>query len=200
MSASFEYALHPRPIGGVNHEHRRTSKERSASLEAREIDIAIGERDMETNRWVRWPWASGSLAPSPRLDRRPCDARRHTRRAPDGKPAPNGPLRTALRPAHREASVISVWGESQWPRNIRHRPAVQVDIALQRYVPEQRFLATEEIFELEEHFRKRHRIIAWGQARLMGRPWPATDDEPRKLSSGMRAVAFRPSSTQARTN
>ena len=100
----------------------------------------------------------------------------------------------------REASVISVWGESQWLRNIRDRPAVQVDIALQRYAPEQRFLTTEEIFELEKHFRERHRIIAWGQARLMGWPWPATDDELRRLSSGMRAVAFRPSATQSRTN
>lgn len=92
----------------------------------------------------------------------------------------------------REATVISVWGESQWLRNIRRRPATRIEIALQRYAPEQRFLTTEEIFELEKRFRRRHRIIAWGQARLMGWPWPATDDELRKLSSGMRAVAFRP--------
>lgn len=95
----------------------------------------------------------------------------------------------------REVTVISVWGDSQWLRNIRSRPAVRIEIGLQRYAPEQRFLTTDEIFELEKRFRRRHRIIAWGQARLMGWPWPATDDELRELSSGMRAVVFRPSVT-----
>ncbi len=95
----------------------------------------------------------------------------------------------------REATVISVWGDSQWLRNIRSRPAAQIEIALQRYSPEQRFLTTDEIFELEKRFRRRHRIIAWGQARLMGWPWPATDDELRELSSGMRAVVFHPRAT-----
>lgn len=95
-------------------------------------------------------------------------------------------------PHTREATVISVWGESQWLRNIRRRPASRIEIALQRYVPEQRFLTTEEIFELEKRFRRRHPIIAWSQAKLMGWPWPATDDQLRELSARMRAVAFRP--------
>lgn len=95
--------------------------------------------------------------------------------------------------ATREATVISVWGETQWIRNIRRQPATQVEIALQRYTPEQRFLSTDEIFQLEKRFRQRHRIIAWGQARLMGWPWPATDDQLRELSDTMRAVAFHPS-------
>ena len=93
-----------------------------------------------------------------------------------------------------EATVVSVWGESQWLRNIRVHPAVGVDIALQRYVPEQRFLSTDEIFEIEKRFRRRHRIIAWGQARLMGWPWPATNEELLALSAQLRGVAFRPTS------
>lgn len=99
--------------------------------------------------------------------------------------------------ATREATVISVWGESQWIRNIRRRPAAQVEIALQRYAPEQRFLTTEEIFALEKRFRRRHRIIAWGQAKLMGWPWPATDAQLREISARMRAVAFHPPSSRA---
>jgi deazaflavin-dependent oxidoreductase (nitroreductase family) len=95
-------------------------------------------------------------------------------------------------PRSREATVISVWGESQWLRNLRHAPATQIDIGLQRYRPEQRFLETDEIFELEKHFRTRHRLIAWARAKLMGWPWPATDDELRALSAQMRAVAFHP--------
>ena len=101
-------------------------------------------------------------------------------------------------PRTREATVISVWGESQWLRNIRNHPAVQVEIALQRYAPEQRFLATDEIFQLETRFRKRHRIIAWGQARLMGWPWPASDQQLRDLSAAMRAVAFTPAADAAK--
>ena len=62
-----------------------------------------------------------------------------------------------------EATVVSVWGESQWLRNIRAHPAVGVEIGLQRYVPEQRFLSTDEIFAIEKRFRRRHRIIAWGR-------------------------------------
>lgn len=99
----------------------------------------------------------------------------------------------------REATVISVWGESQWLRNIRARPAVRVEIARQRYAPEQRFLTTDEIFEVEKRFRRRHRVIAWGQARLMGWPWPATDEQLRDLSAGMRGVVFRPAGAGPRT-
>jgi deazaflavin-dependent oxidoreductase (nitroreductase family) len=91
-----------------------------------------------------------------------------------------------------EATVVSVWGESQWLRNIRARPAVGVEIGLQRYVPEQRFLSTDEIFAIEKRFRGRHRIVAWGQAKLMGWPWPATDEQLLALSAQLRGVAFRP--------
>lgn len=92
----------------------------------------------------------------------------------------------------REATVISVFGEAQWLRNIRAQPALRVEIALQRYEPVQRFLTTDEIFEIEKRFRRRHRIVAWGQARLMGWPWPATDEQLRELSTELRGVSFRP--------
>ena len=93
-----------------------------------------------------------------------------------------------------EATVVSVWGESQWLRNIRAHPAMGVEIGLQRYVPEQQFLSTDEIFEIEKRFRRRHRIVAWGQAKLMGWPWPATDEQLLALSAQLRGVAFRPAS------
>ncbi len=91
-----------------------------------------------------------------------------------------------------EATVISVWGESQWLRNVRAHPALRVEIGLQRYSPTQRFLTTADIFEVEKRFRRRHRVIAWGQAKLMGWPWPATDEQLRQLSATLRGVAFRP--------
>ncbi len=95
----------------------------------------------------------------------------------------------------REATVISVWGDSQWFRNISVAPAAQVEIGLQRYEPRQRFLDAEEIVELEKRFRARHRIIAWGQAKLMGWPWPATEEQLRNVSGGLHAVAFAPRGT-----
>lgn len=91
-----------------------------------------------------------------------------------------------------EATVVSVWGESQWLRNIRAHPAVGVEIDLQRYVPAQRFLSTEEIFAIEKRFRRRHRIVARGQAKLMDWPWPATDEQLLALSAHLRGVALRP--------
>jgi hypothetical protein len=55
----------------------------------------------------------------------------------------------------------------------------------------------EEIVELEKRFRARHRIVAWGQAKLMSWPWPATEEQLRNLSGGLRAVAFAPRGTNA---
>jgi deazaflavin-dependent oxidoreductase (nitroreductase family) len=95
----------------------------------------------------------------------------------------------------REATVVSVWGESQWLRNIRAQPAVTIEIGTQRYTPEQRFLSTDEVFEIEKRFRRRHRIVAWGQAKLMGWPWPASDQELLELSAGLRGVTFRPAAS-----
>lgn len=92
----------------------------------------------------------------------------------------------------REATVVSVWGESQWFRNIRAHPATRIEIGLQRYAPVQRFLSAEEVFQIEKRFRRRHRIIAWGQAKLMRWAWPATDDQLREISSHLRGVTFSP--------
>jgi deazaflavin-dependent oxidoreductase (nitroreductase family) len=96
------------------------------------------------------------------------------------------------RPTH-EATVISVWGESQWFRNITSTPAARVEVGLQSYKPDQEFLSTEDIFDIEKRFRKQHRVIAWGQAKLMHWPWPATDEQLRELCAGLRGVRFAPS-------
>jgi hypothetical protein len=56
----------------------------------------------------------------------------------------------------------------------------------------QRFLASDEIFEIEKRFRHRHRVVAWRQAKLMGWPWPARDEQLLELAAWLRGVAFRP--------
>lgn len=93
----------------------------------------------------------------------------------------------------RAATVVSVWGDSQWFRNIASAPAARIEVGLQSYIPDQRFLSAEGIFELEKRFRVRHRIIAWSQAKLMHWPWPATDEQLKALCEEMRAVTFAPS-------
>ena len=45
-------------------------------------------------------------------------------------------------PATREAVVCSVWGpNTEWVRNLRAHPALQIQIGRESYVPEQRFLS-----------------------------------------------------------
>lgn len=97
-------------------------------------------------------------------------------------------------PVAIELTVVSVWGESDWLRNICTAPAEQV--AIGRVVldhPGHRFLATDEIADVEAEFRGRDRTLAWGQAKLMGWPWPATPSQLRELSAGLRGVVFTPS-------
>lgn len=92
----------------------------------------------------------------------------------------------------RDATVVSVWGESDWLRNIRAAPALRVDIGRGSYVPQQTFLTTGEIVDIEREFRRTHRLLARGQALLMHWPWPATDEQLTTMCRPMRAVRFSP--------
>ena len=89
-------------------------------------------------------------------------------------------------------TVVSVWGESDWLRNIRKKPATLIEIGRRGFVPEQSFLTTDEIVAIEKAFRSEHPWIAKGQAFLMHWPWPATDDQLKATCEQMRAVTFSP--------
>lgn len=92
-------------------------------------------------------------------------------------------------------TVISVWGDSDWLKNIDAAGADKVEIGrttLDR--PSHHFLGTEEIAEVERRFRQRDRVIAWGQAKLMGWPWPATPEQLTAVSEGLRGVEFNSAS------
>jgi deazaflavin-dependent oxidoreductase (nitroreductase family) len=60
------------------------------------------------------------------------------------------------------ATVVSAWGESDWLRNIRAERASRVEIGRRRYVPQQRFLRTDEIVDVERIFRREHPWLARG--------------------------------------
>lgn len=83
-------------------------------------------------------------------------------------------------------TVVSVWGDSDWLRNIRSKPATLIQAGRNGFVAGQQFLGTGQIVALVKAFRRDHRWIAPGQARLMRWPWPATDEQLRTV---MRADA-----------
>jgi len=72
----------------------------------------------------------------------------------------------AYDPATHEAVICSVWGEStDWIRNIRVQPALQVQIGRQSFTPTQRFLSEDESLAVAVEFRRRHprrlRLLTW---------------------------------------
>ena len=71
----------------------------------------------------------------------------------------------------REAVVFSAWGtNTEWIRNLRAHPALQIEIGREAYVPEQRFLSDDESVAVVREFQRRHpwrtrffaAILGWG--------------------------------------
>ena len=106
--------------------------------------------------------------------------------------------RTALwvygyQPDTGQVTVVSVWGESNWYRNIHNKPATLIQIGRRSIVPgQQQFLDTDDIVAIEKQFRREHPWIARGQSLLMHWPWPATDVQLKTMCERMRAVTFSP--------
>jgi deazaflavin-dependent oxidoreductase (nitroreductase family) len=95
-------------------------------------------------------------------------------------------------PAH-EAVICSAWGwETDWIRNIRVRPALQVQVGRASFTPEQRFLSEEESLAVVAGFRRAHpqrlrlfeSILGWGDLR--------SDTAARDFVSTRPFVSFRP--------
>jgi deazaflavin-dependent oxidoreductase (nitroreductase family) len=77
----------------------------------------------------------------------------------------------AYDPATRETVVCSAWGpNTEWIRNLRAHPALEIEIGRDSYVPQQRFLAEDESVAVVAEFRRRHpwrvrlfaAILGWG--------------------------------------
>jgi deazaflavin-dependent oxidoreductase (nitroreductase family) len=99
-------------------------------------------------------------------------------------------------PDTREAVVCSAWGpDTQWIRNLRAHPALQIQIGRESYVPEQRFLSEDESVAVASAFRGRHprrtrllaTILGWGDL--------SSDAAVREFVRGRPFVAFRPART-----
>ena len=110
-----------------------------------------------------------------------------------GKPHATVAMTVTYDPETHEAVICSAWGENtDWVRNIRARPALQIQIGRESFTPEQRFLTEDESFAAVVEFRRRHpwrlrlidRILGWGDLR--------DDTAVREFVHNRPFVSFRP--------
>jgi deazaflavin-dependent oxidoreductase (nitroreductase family) len=96
-------------------------------------------------------------------------------------------------PDTRETVVCSAWGPyTEWIRNLRAHPALQIRIGRESYVPEQRFLSEDESLAVAVEFRRRHpwrlrlfaAILGWGDL--------ASEPAVREFVRTRPFVSFRP--------
>ena len=74
-----------------------------------------------------------------------------------GKPHSTTAMVLSYDPQTREAVIFSAWGQdTDWIRNIRVRPALQVQIGRESFTPQQRFLSEDESVAVVAGFRRRH--------------------------------------------
>ena len=93
----------------------------------------------------------------------------------------------------RTSIVISAWGEtSDWYRNIRETPALQIQVGRDRYVPEQRFLTTDETEHELDLYVEHHGLSAKMLSRVLGLDFASDRAQRRKFAESARMVAFRP--------
>ena len=94
-----------------------------------------------------------------------------------------------------EIFVSSGWGDrSDWWRNLKSSPALEVTIGGRRFVPEQRFLDEDEAYRIRRLAWKRHPIMSRITLLTVRYPKPAIDKDLRKWARDMPFVAFRPAS------
>jgi deazaflavin-dependent oxidoreductase (nitroreductase family) len=113
----------------------------------------------------------------------------------------------AYDPDTREAVVCSAWGpNTEWIRNLRANPALQIQIGRDSYVPEQRFLSEDESVAVAAEFRHQHpwrmrlfaAILGWGDLSSEGavrefvRTRPFVSFQPTRAAAAEDAVASGP--------
>lgn len=98
-----------------------------------------------------------------------------------------------------EAVIVAGWGpQTDWYRNLKAHPAVQVQLGGQTFTPAQRFLTDEEAFDVVVQFRREHpyqlrffsTVLGWGDLR--------DDTAVREFVRTHPFVAFRPAEAPTR--
>jgi deazaflavin-dependent oxidoreductase (nitroreductase family) len=104
----------------------------------------------------------------------------------------------AYDPHTREAVVFSAWGpNTEWIRNLRAHPALQIQIGREAYVPEQQFLSEDESIAVVREFQRRHpwrtrlfaAILGWGDL--------SSETAVREFIRIRPFVSFRPATSTA---
>ena len=101
-------------------------------------------------------------------------------------------------PATRESVVVSGWGErSDWYRNIKASPALEVRTGRERYAPEWRLLAPDENQAIISEYARRHPLASRFLGMVFGYPLRGTDVARREFAESLRLVAFCPRAGQS---
>jgi deazaflavin-dependent oxidoreductase (nitroreductase family) len=104
----------------------------------------------------------------------------------------------AYDPHTREAVVFSAWGpNTEWIRNLRAHPALQIQIGREAYVAEQQFLSEDESVAVVREFQRRHpwrtrlfaAILGWGDL--------SSETAVREFVRTRPFVSFRPATSTA---
>lgn len=98
----------------------------------------------------------------------------------------------------REAVVCSAWGpNTEWIRNLRARPALEIQIGRESYVPEQRFLSEEESALVAVEFQRRHPWRSRLLAAILGWGDLSSEAAVRAFVRSRPFVSFRPTRAAA---
>jgi deazaflavin-dependent oxidoreductase (nitroreductase family) len=96
-------------------------------------------------------------------------------------------------PHTHEAVICSAWGQdADWVRNIRARPAPQVQIGQRSFIPQQRFLSEDESLAVVAEFRDRHPHRSRLLASVLGSGDLSSDAAARDFVSTRPFVSLRP--------
>ncbi len=103
-------------------------------------------------------------------------------------------------PATHEVVICSAWGpNTDWLRNIRARPALQIRIGRETFTPVQHFLTEDEAFAVAVEYRRRYPWRLRLEARILGWGDLSSDEAVRELIRSRPFVSFRPATPSAPT-
>jgi deazaflavin-dependent oxidoreductase (nitroreductase family) len=110
-----------------------------------------------------------------------------------GKPHTAVAMVLKYNPQTHEAVIFSAWGQdADWIRNIRARPALQVQIGRESFTPQQRFLTEDESLAVVAEFLRRHPGRTRLATRIMGWEDLRSDTSAKDFISTRPFIAFRP--------
>jgi deazaflavin-dependent oxidoreductase (nitroreductase family) len=96
-------------------------------------------------------------------------------------------------PDTHETVVCSAWGpNTEWIRNLRAHPALEVQIGRESYIPEQRFLSEDEAASVVLEFGHRHPARVRMFATILGWGHLSSETEAHEFVRSRPFVAFRP--------